>query len=317
MFFWFDVIIIFVVLLFSADGYRQGVVKCILDILGIVISLFVALNYYSVAGTILVGWGLDPNLSKSVGFFALWFVMQLLFYLIIFLIFHYVPILTEDNATIRYLGIPAGFIKGLLTISIFLIIFMTLPFSADFKNRMGKSPISGRLLNATVNIQSKMSSIFNQLNNSLTLYSVAPQSDEVKKLGFKTNSFSISENGESDMIILINEDRKKVGLKPLKTDPLLRNVARAYAMQMLREGFFSHTTPEGQTPYDRLINANVNYDVAGENLALAPTVEIAHQGLMNSVTHRDNILDDQYTSIGVGVIDAGPYGIMIVQEFSG
>jgi uncharacterized protein YkwD len=61
----------------------------------------------------------------------------------------------------------------------------------------------------------------------------------------------------------------------------------------------------------------VHYRYAGENLAGAPTVERAHTGLMNSQGHRANILNPNYTRIGVGVIDGGRYGKMFTQHFAG
>jgi uncharacterized protein YkwD len=61
--------------------------------------------------------------------------------------------------------------------------------------------------------------------------------------------------------------------------------------------------------------ANVVFLSAGENLALAPTLPIAHTGLMNSPGHRANILRPQFGRLGIGVMDGGPRGLMISQEF--
>ena len=69
---------------------------------------------------------------------------------------------------------------------------------------------------------------------------------------------------------------------------------------------------------------NLNTDVAwlhgqiptAENLALAPNVDIAHKGLMNSPGHRANILSPSFGRVGIGVIDGGGYGKMFAQEFA-
>jgi len=63
--------------------------------------------------------------------------------------------------------------------------------------------------------------------------------------------------------------------------------------------------------------AGVSYRYAGENLAGAPTVEMAHNSLMNSPGHRANILNANFTKIGIGVVSGGPYGKMFVQMFTG
>lgn len=61
----------------------------------------------------------------------------------------------------------------------------------------------------------------------------------------------------------------------------------------------------------------VSYNTAGENLAGNQTVEAAHTALMNSQGHRENILSGNYTEVGIGVVDGGPYGKMFVQLFKG
>jgi uncharacterized protein YkwD len=62
--------------------------------------------------------------------------------------------------------------------------------------------------------------------------------------------------------------------------------------------------------------AGIKYMDAGENLALAPTVEIAHKGLMKSPGHRANILSPAFRKVGIGVIKNDVYGMMFSQEFA-
>ena len=61
---------------------------------------------------------------------------------------------------------------------------------------------------------------------------------------------------------------------------------------------------------------NIKFSAAGENLALAPNVSLAHQGLMNSPGHRANIMSGDFGKVGIGVVDGGIYGEMFVQEFT-
>ena len=76
-----------------------------------------------------------------------------------------------------------------------------------------------------------------------------------------------------------------------------------------------HITPEGKAPSDRIRAAKVPFITAGENLALAQTLGIAHNGLMNSPGHRANILHPAFRRVGIGILDGGPYGIMVTQNF--
>lgn len=120
---------------------------------------------------------------------------------------------------------------------------------------------------------------------------------------------------ERQMISLINQERGKRGLKPLAADPELTAVARRHSSDMLLRRYFSHINPEGQGPFERMRTAHVAYRSAAENIALAPTLEMAHTLLMGSQGHRENILFKGFGRLGVGIIDGGTRGIMICQEF--
>lgn len=313
---WIDFVIIIVIVIYALDGYRQGFLKILVDICAVILSLIIAFKFYETFGKIFVSWGLNVNLSKPVGFFALWTFCQIIFYLLTILIFHYLPKYSQQSRLNRLSGIIPGAIKGTMIIAIFLIILMILPFPASFKNTLSRSPIASVLVQSTAKVESQMAKIFGQLNSSLIFFSIAPEDEESTKLNFQTNDFNIDGQGEEEMLILINNERRKAGQLPLKSDVLLRNVARAHSMDMLRNGYFAHKNLAGQLPSDRLTSAGAIFQTAGENLALAPSIDLAHIGLMNSTAHRENILDPQYQKVGVGVIDAGSFGKMITQVFT-
>ena len=117
------------------------------------------------------------------------------------------------------------------------------------------------------------------------------------------------------MLDLVNQERQAAGLAPLQADPELTEVARKHSADMFARGYFAHDTPEGLSPFDRMKQANVHFLTAGENLALAPTLQIAHTGLMNSPGHRANILRREFGRVGIGVMDGGMRGLMVSQEF--
>jgi uncharacterized protein YkwD len=117
------------------------------------------------------------------------------------------------------------------------------------------------------------------------------------------------------MLELVNRERAANGLEPLASDPEMTEVARRHSADMFERGYFSHNTPENKTPFDRMRAADVRFRTAGENLALAPTLSIAHTGLMNSPGHRANILEPRYGRLGIGILDGGRRGLMITQNF--
>ena len=117
------------------------------------------------------------------------------------------------------------------------------------------------------------------------------------------------------MLILVNKERAAKGLKPVKADEELAKVARKHSMDMFVRGYFSHYTPEGKNPFDRMKKDNIVFLTAGENLALSQTLDMAHDGLMKSPGHRANILHPTFGRLGIGILDGGIYGLMITQNF--
>jgi uncharacterized protein YkwD len=93
-------------------------------------------------------------------------------------------------------------------------------------------------------------------------------------------------------------------------------VARAHSLEMFQLDYFSHTSPTAGSPFDRMHAAGIQFLVAGENLAYAPNVEVAHQGLMNSPGHRANILRPEFGRVGIGVIRSSAQGSMFTQDFT-
>lgn len=122
---------------------------------------------------------------------------------------------------------------------------------------------------------------------------------------------------EQQMFNLVNQERAKAGLPALKVDMTLVKLARLKAQDMIDKNYFDHTSPTYGSPFQMMSKHGVTYNYAGENLAGAPSVDIAHTNLMNSPGHRANILSPNYNYVGIGVKDGGPYGKMFVQEFVG
>ncbi|HZD60115.1 MAG TPA: stalk domain-containing protein [Anaerolineae bacterium] len=122
---------------------------------------------------------------------------------------------------------------------------------------------------------------------------------------------------EQYMLNLVNKERRSHGLQALEIDPKLTYMARRYCQEMIDYNFFGHVSPVSGELLDRVVASGVpdGWLLAGENLAGAPTVEAAFQGLMNSPSHKDNMLEPKYTHVGIGVVKGGTYGKMFAQEF--
>ena len=101
------------------------------------------------------------------------------------------------------------------------------------------------------------------------------------------------------VVELVNEERAKAGLAPLTLQKNITQAAQVRAEECERS--FSHTRPDGKNFSSALTEAGVSYRGSGENIAWGQrTPEQVMEGWMNSAGHRANILNEKYTSIGVG-----------------
>ncbi|MBO8169916.1 MAG: peptidoglycan-binding protein [Thermoanaerobacteraceae bacterium] len=120
---------------------------------------------------------------------------------------------------------------------------------------------------------------------------------------------------ERRMIELVNQERINRGLEPLKVDMSLVETARLKSKDMVENNYFAHKSPIYGSPFDMMKAAGIKYTLAGENLAGAPWVELAHTNLMNSPGHRANILNPNFTHIGIGIVEGSQYGKIYTQLF--
>lgn len=102
------------------------------------------------------------------------------------------------------------------------------------------------------------------------------------------------------LVDLTNGDRAANNLPSLKVNPELVAIAQAKANDMALKGYFSHTTPEGHDPWYWFKRGGYSFEYAGENLAVDFTESMdVERAWMNSATHRKNILDSNFTEIGI------------------
>lgn len=155
--------------------------------------------------------------------------------------------------------------------------------------------------------------------NNVSAASTSTASATTSKTTTTTTSTPASNAGmaatEKTALNLLNADRAANGLKALKLNSQLTVLGENYAQDMINRNFFSHTNPEGLSPFDRMKQAGISYSYAGENIAINSNVTTAEQAFMNSAEHKANILNTNYTDVGIGVrLDANG-SAHVVQEF--
>ncbi len=122
---------------------------------------------------------------------------------------------------------------------------------------------------------------------------------------------------EKKILELTNIERAKWGRKPLVWNDTLADTARKHSQDMADREFFSHNNPDGQTPFDRMNAAGIDYKIAAENIAAGQaTPETAMQSWINSKGHLENIMREDLEELGVGIARGGKYGIYWTQNFA-
>lgn len=311
-----DVLLWIVILLAILSGWQKGFIVSSVDLVSWVGSFFIAfLGYQSLASFIESHIKAIGVWTAPIAFIFIVILSKILLASILFRMFPSKKDIHQHTAN-RLLGLLPGFISGLINAAIIAALLLAFPLSNGISATTRNSQTANILAGKVEWLDDKLAPVFDgAVKKSINNLVVHPESDKTVHLNFSVKNATLRQDLEAKMVELVNEERAKQGLQPLKADPTLVQVGRAHSNDMFSRGYFSHYSLEGKTVSDRLRGAGVRFLVAGENLALAQTLTIAHNGLMESPGHRANILQPRYGRIGIGILDGGIYGLMITQVF--
>ncbi len=314
-----DIILLVIVALAMWAGWRRGFILGTVNLTVWLGSLFAGFVFYRPVG----GWlqSVFPGLgiwTMPLGFVTVIIIARILLALVFNLVLRRTPEDVHRHTTNQAFGILPGLVNGVIYATILAAVLISVPLSRDVSEKTQQSLLANKLAVNVGWLDSKFAPIFDEaVKRSIAgnHNTVKPESDETVELNFTVKNAHPRPDLEAQMLQLVNGERLKQGLKPVVFDPQMVPVARAHSTDMFRRGYFSHYTPEGKDPFDRMKSGGIRYMAAGENLALGQTLKICHEGLMNSPGHRANILNPSYGRLGIGIMDGGSYGLMISQEF--
>lgn len=313
-----DLLLVAVIILSLLNGYRRGFVHGVLDLSGWVLSLIAGLRYYQPVAR----W-IGPHIDlwsevwdQPIAFILIGIFVSIVVHLVGHALLTRLPRDIQERPVNQALGLLPGFVNGLIVAAILSALLLALPLSERLSESTRESFIANRLSVYAERLEGQLRPVFGEaIGRTFNSLTIRPDSDERVELPFKVATTRPRPDLEKQMLDLVNQERVANGLRPLAPDPELTEVARRHSADMFARGYFAHDTPEGLSPFDRMHQANVQFLTAGENLALAPTLSLAHTGLMNSPGHRANILRPQFGRVGIGIMDGGMRGLMVSQEF--
>lgn len=318
-----DFIIVLILIFYAIEGVSAGFINSLLDLISFIVSFATGLFFYSFFGKLLIkNFSVPIGFSNAIGFFIVAFLSEIILSYVLRSFSKSLAFSVRKSGLTRamdsFLGGLCAVLSGVILVSFLLTMAITLPLSPFVKQSISSSKISKVLTANTQGLSKLINNVFGgAVNETLTFLTVEPKGNESVPLNFQTGNFKIDYGAETAMFNDVNKERTSRGIGPLVVgSQTLIDVGRAHCEDMFKRGYFSHYTPEGLSPFDRMSQTGITFNYAGENLALAPDEQLAMQGLMQSPGHRENILNPNYGRIGIGVIDGGIYGEMFCQEFT-
>ena len=314
---WIDVLLFLIVAFSVWGGWMRGFVLGALDLLRWICSLLAALFFYQRVADWLGSvndW--KETWNKPFAFILIMLGVSVVFMILAHFLVRKLPREIHRKQLNRILGTIPGLLNGLITAAIVSALLFAVPLTESVHEAAQESRLANSLAAITDEAETRIVPIFGDaIKQTFNRLMIEPGSNETVELPFKVANVKPRPDLEAQMLELVNRERAAAGLAPLEADEEMRGVARKHSVDMFGRGYFSHNTPERKTPFDRMRDDGVRFVTAGENLALAPTLPLAHTGLMNSPGHRANILRPQFGRVGIGIMDGGRRGLMITQNF--
>lgn len=312
-----DLLLLLIILLSIYSGYKKGFILGAIDLLLLAVGLLFA---FRASGYVVILF--EKYISQAglwtlpLAFIASFLFARALLGSLLQRWLSDLPAGVHLTLLNRVLGTMPGLVNGLIYVAILSSLLLAMPFSDGVAAKARQSSIAKATTPHVQWIGDKLAPVFEDaVNRSITNLTVEPDAKKSIDLDFTVSNALPREDLEAEMLDMVNEERKKEGLPALKADPEMRKVARMHSGDMLAKGYFSHINKEGKTPFNRARDQGVGFLSSGENLALAPTLDLAHSGLMNSPGHRANILHPAFGRVGIGILDGGKYGLMVTQNF--
>lgn len=312
-----DLVIIGILFIFILESFKRSFFDELGGLFSFIASFIIAIKYNHFAAKFLLNYfHVTHSLSLALGFLIVWTLAETIIVLILKLMFSRIK-LPVSFSILNYFSIIPAFLKGLILISIFLVLLDSFPISPTVKRQINNSILAQEIIRSTTFLEKPLQGVFGDLSkDSIAFLTVKPQTNEIVNLGFSVSDLSSNNALEAEMIELVNKERTNRGINTLVFDSNLTQVARSHSSDMFKRGYFSHYSPEGEDVSDRAQKMNADFFVIGENLAFAPTLSVAHKGLMDSEGHRANILSVDFARIGIGIMENPDYGLMVTQVFS-
>ena len=315
-----DLLIGAAVVLAIVSGIRRGFIKTLYGLVIWVVAIPIALVLQGPVGSLVTRAGLAAPAARTVAFVGVLLGIEIVLTTVgSAALFPFVARLHRDRIlriADRVFGVIPAVLRTLVVTAVALAAALVLPVGSDVRTAIDASAAAQTLIAQISALQPALGALGAAPDDSAPLFVTRLGADQTQKLDLPADLVLAPDPAaEAEMLGLLNQERTSRGLPALEFDARLLPVARQHSEEMFRLSYFGHQSPVLGSPFDRIAAAKIPYTRAGENLAYAHSVAIAHRGLMESPGHRANILRPEFTRVAIGVISAGSYGRMFTQLF--
>ena len=317
-----DIGILAIIGLFAVRGMQRGFILGIVDLVAFGLSLIVAARLGGSVADPLINWGLPAELGVGAGFLIAAVISLAVIGLAARVLLAALATLGASTPLGWFngvLGLIPGTVRGLAIAALVVLVVSALPPELKLRERFaesrlatpvaetGRKALDAGLVWAGVDTRSL----------GIPYRPPAAGSVELPLPGVTALELENDHVAEQMLLGLLNQERADAGLSPLQPDSALVEVGRAHGREMFVLGYLGHISPEAGSAADRLAVAGLIYPLSGENIALAPGPEMAHEQLMDSPAYRAHILNPSFTRVGVAALRSTDQELMVTQEFAG
>jgi uncharacterized protein YkwD len=319
MFNWIDWIIFGLFVYELYRGWKSGFFALGITFISFALSLWVAILLRAPVSQFFSDkFGIASLWSTGIAYVGVALAGQMIFSYALSHLLLLIPAKIEKSKINNAFGAFVSGINCLTTVGFVLVLLLAIPMKGTIRADVRASVIGGSIVAFVETYGGPVKNTVDELEKTAAKFlTVDPKSNESVRIDVSPNTSELEVNdvAERALLELVNKERATAGAPALVVDVRVVSVARKHSKDMFMQRYFSHISKDGKTLGDRLGDGNIKFLFAGENLAYAPDVEMAHTGLMNSPEHKKNMLDPQFKHVGIGIISTTKYGMMVTEDF--
>jgi uncharacterized protein YkwD len=317
---WIDWIILLIFIYEAYQGWLEGFVTLGAGFIAFFVSMWLAIVYHQpVAGFFMEKFGIPSMWSTLISYVLIVAAGQMIIMRVLHSVIQRIPEKFVKSKFNEALGAIVSALNSLTVVAFVLLILISLPLKGTVQKDIKDSFVGGAIVRYSDRFGGPIKLSMKEFEKTATKFlTIEPNSKETLVLNIdpKASDLIGDDQDERKMLALVNAERAKVNAPALVVDVRILQVARKHSTDMFMRRYFAHIDPDGKNPGMRLSDGEVKYSLAGENLAYAPDIDRAFQGLMDSPEHKKNMLDPLFRHTGIGIISTDSFGIMVTQDFT-